>query len=239
LALVHVRNRVYNLAQCLSQASFGESAGSGRPIHGSRDQATQGVIVMAQLLYRPITIPKLLFAIALAGVGVLSGCQSCGTAKSVTLSWGLLDKDTNVETQFPPNSSPYTIPTFSDHYMVSFQAQDPGSIRKLDISGSGTFECYFTDEHNTQFDCGGALPSTPVPANSTTFGSSGTTQGFVMSPPLPDPTTHKFGFALSDIPCPTFQGHACQATHGTLHVTGVETSWSGTQNTSTLDLQAP
>lgn len=137
---------------------------------------------------------------------------------------GIAGQDDDVNTAF---NNPATF-TFSpaDQFIVTLQVQDPDSIKEMDVSGSGTFQCSYIDPKLVTHPCG-SVTSNLIPKQTTTIGSSGSYQGFVMSLP----------FRYYDIPCGTYDNqHSCQAYSGTLHVQGNETSWLGANTGATLDL---
>ncbi len=158
----------------------------------------------------------------LVAVVLLTACPSNNKVPH-TLSWGLLDKSNNVNTQLSDGAS-FTLSDL-DQYIVTLQVKDPDGIKEMDVSGSGTFKCSYIDPHKTIYDCG-SVSYDLIPKQTQTINSSGTYQGFVMSAP----------FTYHDVACGTYQGNKCQAYSGTVNVKGTETSWPGAVTNATLSL---
>jgi hypothetical protein len=174
-----------------------------------------------------LSLLKLAAAVGtLIGLTLMLGFTSCNQKPaSRVLSWGLLDKTTNTNTNLAsPGSAAINA---NDQLIVTLQVQDPDGIKEMDVSGSGTFKCTYIDPKKVIYDCG-QVTSALVSKQTTTISSSGSYTGFVMTQP----------FRYWDIPCGSYQGNACLAS-GPLHVVGNETSWLGTNAAATLDLNLP
>jgi len=162
----------------------------------------------------------------------LNGCNGCNTKPaSRVLSWGVLDKTTNVNTNLADGST-FKI-NGNDTYLVTLQVQDPDGIREMDVSGSGSFTCSVELPNLQEFTVPNPISVTSaVPKLVTTIPNAGSFQGFVMSSPV---TYYKIScgkFSFANAP-PNLEYFA---TSGTLVMKGVETSWPGVTTTSMLNL---
>jgi hypothetical protein len=162
----------------------------------------------------------------------LTGCNGCNNKPaSRVLSWGVLDKTTNVNTNLADGGS-FKI-NGNDNYLITLQVQDPDGIREMDVSGSGNFTCSVELPNLQEFTVPNPVSvAAAVPKQVTTIPSAGSFQGFVMSSPVVyyKISCGKFSFANAPPNLEYF------ATSGPLVMKGVETSWPGTVTNATLSL---
>ena len=161
----------------------------------------------------------------------LTGCNGCNNKPaSRVLSWGVLDKTSNVNTNLPDGST-FKI-NGNDTYLVTLQVQDPDGIKEMDVSGSGNFTCSVELPNLQEFTVPNPVSVAAVPKQVTTIPSAGSFQGFVMSSPVVyyKISCGKFSFANAPPNLEYF------ATSGPLVMKGVETSWLGAVTNATLNL---
>ena len=162
----------------------------------------------------------------------LTGCNGCNNKPtSRVLSWGVLDKTSNINTNLPDGSSLKI--NGNDNYLITLQVQDPDGIKEMDVSGSGSFTCSVELPNLQEFTVPNPVSvATAVPKQVTTIPNAGSFQGFVMSSPV---TYYKIScgkFSFANAP-PNLEYFA---TSGSLVIKGVETSWPGTVTNATLNL---
>jgi hypothetical protein len=163
--------------------------------------------------------------------GFLTGCNGCNNKPPTrVLSWGVLDKTTNVSTNLPDGSS-FKI-NGNDTYLVTLQVQDPDGIKEMDVSGSGNFACSVELPNLQEFTVPNSVAVVAVPKQVTIIPSAGSFQGFVMSSQFVyyKISCGKFSFANAPPNLEYF------ATSGSLVMKGVETSWPGAVTNATLNL---
>src|SRR5579864_5942454 len=171
-------------------------------------------------------------AFLLMTAAFLTGCNGCNTKPaSRVLSWGVLDKTTNVNTNLPDGST-FKI-NGNDTYLVTLQVQDPDGIKEMDVSGGGSFTCSVELPNLQEFTVPNPVSvAAAVPKQVTNIPNPGSFQGFVMSSPV---TYYKIScgkFSFANAP-PNLEYFA---TSGTLVMKGVETSWLGAVTNATLNL---
>jgi len=162
----------------------------------------------------------------------LTGCNGCNNKPPTrVLSWGVLDKTSNINTNLPDGST-FKI-NGNNTYLVTLQVQDPDGIREMDVSGSGSFTCSVELPNLQEFTVPNPVSvAAAVPKQVTTIPNARSLQGFVMSSPV---TYYKIScgkFSFANAP-PNLEYFA---TSGTLVMKGVETSWLGAVTNATLNL---
>lgn len=173
-------------------------------------------------------------SLCVAFVFLISGCHPCSQIPNLLLDWGVIDKDTNVETNKNSGDSFQIDP--SHHYIVTLRANDPDGIKYLAIWGDGNFTC------STNPECG-VINTWPSPLSSgiakkeVTNPSSGYCQDFIMSD-----TFIYYGLSCgkqyaSNYSPPCMPGYKeFWVKSGVLHIHGEETSGKGTKSSASLDL---
>ncbi len=170
-------------------------------------------------------------SLVIAGTALLSSCNGCtNKPASRVLSWGVLDKTTNVNTNLPDGAS-FKL-NGNDQFIVTLQVQDPDGIKEMDVSGSGKFTCSVELPNLQQFTVPNPVSVAAVPKQVTTIPSSGSYQGFVMSAPFTYNKISCGNFSFANAP-PNLEYFA---TSGTLLIQGNETSWLGANTSATLSL---
>jgi len=162
----------------------------------------------------------------------LTGCNGCNNKPPArVLSWGVLDKTTNINTNLADGST-FKI-NGNDNYLITLQVQDPDGIREMDVSGSGSLTCSVELPNLQEFTVPNPVTvPAAVPKQVTTIPNAGSLQGFVISSPV---TYYKIScgqFSFANAP-PNLEYFA---TSGSLVMKGVETSWPGTVTNATLNL---
>ncbi len=182
-------------------------------------------------LFPPIARLMVGFTLLITGTAFLSSCNGCNNKPTArVLSWGLLDKTTNINTNLADGAS-FKI-NGNDQYIVTLQVQDPDGIKEMDVSGSGNFTCSIELSNGQQFTVPNPVSVTAVPKQVTTIPSSGSYQGFVMSGPFTYYKTSCGKFSFANAP-PNLEYFVST---GTLQIQGLEISQMGTSTSATLNL---